>query len=132
MVEVDAVARERATRGHQLLLHRLDEDLSTLGFLTRESALIDLLAERDGIATICEVKTLSAENWHAQMRKAIAQLLEYRFRHGLPDARLCLVTPRPLPEEWARLFLGESGIQSLYPADAGWQGTGSHWLSRLV
>lgn len=121
--EVDQVAVERAVVGHRALLERVRAALATLGHSTRWSRHIDLLGEHDGQATIYEIKTLTGKNWHGQMRRAVAQLLEYRFCYGLRGADLVLVTPQVLPEPWAGDFLADLGIATLWPTQDGWGGT---------
>ena len=44
---------------------------------------VDLLAEKDGIETIFEVKTINSKNFIPRIRLGIGQLSEYRYRRQI-------------------------------------------------
>lgn len=73
---------EKAAHGHVRALNELAQILSALGHSPEEQrAGLDLLVKTPGWAHLFEVKTWRAENLHAQVRAAVAQLHEYRWRN---------------------------------------------------
>jgi len=105
--EVDAQKRERAVQAHWKLIAGKSAFLSERGFQPFENELIDLYAEDQTDAVLYEMKSVFDGNVHGQLRKALAQLLEYRFVFNRPAARLCIVTNSPIAkrEEWLLGFL---------------------------
>lgn len=101
---------EKAVQGHHDLLVVLHQWLHGAGWQGIEEIpqAVDLWATPpDGSGrVIFEAKTISAGSEGARVRSAIAQLLEYRFFHGSPADRLCLVGDQPIGERRVRLLDG--------------------------
>jgi len=45
------------------------------------------------------MKSTTNDNVHAQIRRAISQLYEYRYLQRVPDAKLVVVVENPPPQE---------------------------------
>lgn len=72
------------TRLHQEILEVLAKKLNNLSYnLADDPNSIDLLAEKDGIETIFEVKTINSKNFIPRIRLGIGQLSEYRYRRQI-------------------------------------------------
>jgi hypothetical protein len=70
-----------------------------------ENTFIDLLLNADDQHYIFEVKSNNNRNVLSQIRKAIAQLYEYRYRSELPQAVLCIVLQKMPPQGWVIDYL---------------------------
>lgn len=107
--EVDAQKLERANTVHQWLVSQTGARLNADGILSLSTPYIDLMATHHGESVIYEMKSISPDgtNFHSQIRKAVAQLEEYRFRFSL-DAALCIVTNTSVPDDhsWISEYLG--------------------------
>jgi hypothetical protein len=79
--------------------------LFTRGFRPLYNALIDLYCDIQGRFYIFEMKSVTASNEVSQIRKAVSQLYEYRFLHGLKDAQLVIVLNREPREAWVIDYL---------------------------
>ncbi len=70
---------------------------------------IDLYASDQGDVVLYEMKSVDQEgiNLLSQIRKAVAQLYEYRYIYEQPDARLCIVTNYGIAkkDEWLLDYL---------------------------
>lgn len=106
--EVDAQKVERANSVHRWLVDQTSFRLNTNQIGSASTPHIDLMATNMGETVIYEMKSISEghENFHAQIRKAVAQLEEYRFRFAL-DAALCIVTNAAVPsnQAWIENYL---------------------------
>ena len=93
-VDIDTQKLERANQIHWQLVDAKSSFLASRGFEPHEHAQIDLLAEYKNDSVFYEMKSIHSEgeNLLPQIRKAIAQLYEYRYIFGQPTARLCIVT----------------------------------------
>jgi hypothetical protein len=99
--------QEKAAQGHHQILALLSEWLEAGGWTSVEEipAAVDLWATgRDRQRVIFEAKTLSGKNEVHQLRAALAQLLEYRFRYGKSEDKLCVVTDGPVGDLRARFL----------------------------
>lgn len=71
-------AQERANRLHKTTLNILRDYVQKNGIVPLQSD-IDLYIEKNNNIFIFEVKSIHAENFKSQTRKAIAQILEYEY-----------------------------------------------------
>jgi hypothetical protein len=72
------------TRQHQEIVARLATRLTELSYnVADDPNSVDLLAEKDGIETIFEVKTINRRNFQPRIRLGVGQLSEYRYRRQL-------------------------------------------------
>jgi hypothetical protein len=99
------IRREKANREHTRILARLASLLRYKGYSVFENTFIDLYADANGQQYIFEVKSNNARNALSQIRKAIAQLYEYRYRSHMLDAVLCIVLQEKPLQEWIIDFL---------------------------
>lgn len=91
------------TRQHQEILALLAERLTELSYnLSDDPNSVDLLAEKDGVETIFEVKTINRRNFLPRIRLGVGQLSEYRYRRQFqtqsrPNSILVLSNTLQLP-----------------------------------
>ena len=99
------IRREKANREHARILNMLAASLRLRYDDVFENTFIDLLVHTDEQSFIFEVKSNNSKNVLSQIRKAIAQLYEYRYRSELPQAILCIVLQQKPPQEWVIDYL---------------------------
>ncbi|AUT04665.1 hypothetical protein CLI64_29960 (plasmid) [Nostoc sp. CENA543] len=98
------------TRQHQEILTELATKLMDLSYnLADDPNSVDLIAEKDGIETIFEVKTINRKNFLPRIRLGVGQLSEYRYRRQLqthlrPNSVLVLSNTLQLPN-WTLDYL---------------------------
>lgn len=93
-VDIDAQKMERANQIHWKLIDSKSAFLDARQLEPLANEHIDLFADDDGDIILYEMKSVNSEsgNLLAQVRKAVAQLYEYRYIYEEPKARLCIVT----------------------------------------
>jgi hypothetical protein len=113
-----AVLLEKALKGHQKAVAVLASLVAAVGGTPLEQiAGFDLYSEIGGNGHMFEVKTWTPRNLHHQVRKAISQLYEYRWknRHEISqDTQLYVVLAQKPPTDWEeylRTYIhGDRGI----------------------
>jgi hypothetical protein len=107
--EVDSELIEWANLAHWKLVISKSSYLRTEKKAgTSNNKHIDLFAERGEDHIIYEMKSVDPQgtNLEAQVRKAVSQLYEYRYRYHKPNAFLCIVTNYKMPEgHWLADYL---------------------------
>jgi hypothetical protein len=93
-IEIDPAKTERANQVHKSLVFGTGKMLRSRGLPAEENALIDLFSDGPQGLAIFEMKSLTATNFVSQMRRALAQLYEYRYVYQAADAHLCIVASR--------------------------------------
>jgi hypothetical protein len=111
------VALERSSKRHQQILKALAESLLAKKLSPSYNRLIDAYVALPKHDILFEVKSATLENFSHQVRLAVAQLLEYRFRcrkhHGDKPIRLVAVVEDiglSVEVSFAQQFLREVGI----------------------
>ena len=106
---------------HQAILGLLTQELEKHEFSPAYNRFVDLQASHRGQDIFFEVKTISEENFFKQLRLAIGQLLEYRFRFKKfssgNHAKLVVVIEKPKSLSiigFAREFLTDIGIEIVF------------------
>ncbi|MGI6665313.1 MAG: hypothetical protein ACOX3W_07905 [Christensenellaceae bacterium] len=99
------IRRAKANREHARILNMLAASLRLRYEDVYENTFIDLMATADEQPFIFEVKSNNSKNVLSQIRKAIAQLYEYRYRSESPEAILCIVLQQKPPQEWVIDYL---------------------------
>jgi hypothetical protein len=99
------IRREKANRDHGRILDRIASIIRIKGNKAFENIFIDLLAVIGTQNFIFEVKSNNTKNALSQIRKAIAQLYEYRYRSGKFDAVLCIVLQQKPLQDWVINYL---------------------------
>jgi hypothetical protein len=99
------VLREKANREHTRILNMLAATLRLRYEDVYENTFIDLMVNANEQTFIFEVKSNNSRNVLSQIRKAIAQLYEYRYRSKLPEAILCIVLQQKPSQEWVIDYL---------------------------
>ena len=113
-VDIDAQKRERANQTHWMLVAAKAAFLEGRGLQPYENEHVDLYASRDGDVILYEMKSVDQEgtNLLAQVRKAVAQLYEYRYIFDEPKARICLVTNQAIANKdgWLLDYLAKDRL----------------------
>lgn len=110
-VDIENIIQGRArlrdqTRQHQEIVARLAARLTALSYKVADDPnSVALLAEKNGLETIFEVKTINRRNFQPRIRLGVGQLSEYRYRRQLqtqvrPHTILVLGNTLQLPT-WA-------------------------------
>jgi len=99
------IRREKANREHGRILDRIASILRVNGNKVFENIFIDLLAVVEEKDYIFEVKSNNTKNALSQIRKAIAQLYEYRYRSNRTGAILCVVLQQKPVQDWVIDYL---------------------------
>ena len=98
---VEQTKIERGNKSHAMLTNLVAARIRENGRIPRYNGLIDLAARVEGTSFIFEMKSTTASNARAQVRRGISQLYEYRYVQNVPDAKLVLVIENPLAKELA-------------------------------
>jgi hypothetical protein len=78
---LDLVASERATNAHWML-EKVTNDLARAnGYVPKQNENIDMYFATAKGHVLIEMKSCHRGNFHSQIRRGVAQLLEYRFRY---------------------------------------------------
>ncbi len=117
---VNDVARERADNAHRRLVNLVSVRLNKAGVVARYNKLVDLAARVENTPFLFEMKSITRKNAHAQIRRSIGQLYEYRFLQNITDAKLVVVVENELPNDtkWMNEYLEEDrGIHLIWDGD---------------
>jgi len=95
--EIGRAKLDRANSIHETLTKLVADKIRAVGSVPKRNPLIDLAAKVGKHRFIFEMKTTPAKSFHAQVRRGVSQLYEYRYLQAVPDARLVLVIEHPLP-----------------------------------
>lgn len=118
----DSVAFERAHHQHWLLESLTVKALAEAGVEATTNQLIDLVAGLETACVLFEMKSCNQTSMRSQFRRAISQLLEYRFLHksALPEkVYLCVVLERKprAGTEWMLAYAESLGIGVIWKED---------------
>jgi hypothetical protein len=104
---VDQAKRERATTSHETLVKFMAERLRQRGAIPKANRYIDLSARWEEADYLFEMKSTTDDNPHAQIRRGLSQLYEYRYIQNVQEAKLVLVIENPLPRKlgWMENYL---------------------------
>lgn len=111
---------EMASGRHSDLIELIADILRRAGLVSQRTGLIDLFSEVSEEQSIMfEMKTVSGNNLHTQTRKAVAQLLEYRYVYQLAPVTLCLVLEHPATNilSWLYDFMIDIDIHVCWPKE---------------
>jgi hypothetical protein len=129
-VEIDFTKTREASATHQRTLDALRELLRSQGYTVEENTQTDAWARLRSSPGIFEVKSISPDNEVSQIRAALSQLYEYRYRFE-PSASLWVVLSARLSEAnaWMIDYLQVDRSVGVLWLDAGvFRGD---WLPRL-
>jgi hypothetical protein len=106
---VNEAARERARTSHRMLTRLVAGKLRAAGAIPRMNRLIDLSANLGDTPFVFEMKSTTIGSFHSQVRRAVAQLYEYRYIQQIQNPKLVVVTENPPPRdlEWMVNYLVE-------------------------
>jgi hypothetical protein len=112
---IDLVARERAATSHWELEHILSTAARALGLDPKHNNNIDMHFDTEFGSVLAEMKSCHRRNLHSQVRRAVSQLLEYRFRYrdvvGESPTLLLVLETRPAERHgWIVEYLQTIGI----------------------
>jgi hypothetical protein len=99
------IRREKANRDHERILGRIASIIRANGNKAFENIFIDLLALIGNQDFLFEIKSNSTKNALSQIRKAIAQLYEYRYRSNRLNVILCIVLQEKPVQDWVINYL---------------------------
>lgn len=94
------IKKERANIIHSQLVNMMATRLLEIGLEPKSNGLLDLFTQKKEDYLLFEMKSIHAKNEISQIRKAIAQLYEYRYLHSFNNAELCIVLNNEPTEKW--------------------------------
>jgi hypothetical protein len=94
-----------ASATHRATLAVLVGYLEAHGYQVEKSLFIDAYCRLKSGPAIFEIKSMEPGNELSQVRHALSQLYEYRFRHSLADASLWIVLSQSPSIEWITEYL---------------------------
>jgi len=105
--EATRILREKANRHHARIVSLLDAKAREAGLAPKDNTFVDLYVKLEDRHYIIEAKSCHLGNLLPQVRRAVSQLYEYRYRAKLPGARLWLVLEeRPVgAQAWIEDYL---------------------------
>ena len=120
-LQLDSVARERASQAHHHLEQLLASKITAAGLTPRYNPNIDLFFEAASGTVVAEIKSCHSNNVHSQIRRGVAQLLEYEYVYaslltGPIQKLLVLEMPPPHERRWLIPFLQSIGISTVWKA----------------
>lgn len=112
------IRREKANREHSRILAMLAAKLRANNHTPYENVFVDLYTQVADQEYIFEVKSNNLRNALSQIRKAIAQLYEYRYRSNKNGATLCIVLQQKPSQDWVEDYLlHDRGIMMCWLVD---------------
>jgi hypothetical protein len=116
--EVTRLKREKSNTYHRFLVNLMTSRLQSIGCEPQESIYIDLAAKIENSSILFEVKSCNAENTVSQIRKAVSQVYEYRYRYcsDFPDnsSLLCIVIQERPNQWWINYLIDDRGINVIW------------------
>ena len=94
------ILREKANREHARILNMLAARLRLQGYDPKENIFVDMYVNANNHKYLFEVKSNNSKNTLSQIRKAISQLYEYRYRSQCSTAQLCIVLQQKPDIDW--------------------------------
>lgn len=121
----DPALVDRALAAHAEIQDSLADHLSNLGIEPRSPAPgepdFDLAWERDAVAWVAEVKSLTTTNEEKQLRLGLGQVL--RYRHALGARAVLAIERKPSDHRWLDLC-DDLGVMLVWPD---WKGVSEVW-----
>lgn len=113
-LDIDTQKSERASHTHWRLVDAKATFLKERDLDPYSNPQIDLFTHDAGAVIIYEMKSVEVQgaNLHSQVRKAVAQLYEYRYIYNEPSARLCIVSNAEVlaAERWLLRYLANDRL----------------------
>jgi hypothetical protein len=104
------------TRSHETLVNSFADYLTARGFKPLRNRAVDLGLQEPPV--IVEAKTV--KRWAIAIREAVGQLYEYKYFQVVPpEARLVILTTKPIPELWRPYIENDRGIGMAWPEAGG-------------
>lgn len=112
---LDIVALERAHAAHWMLESIMSESVRAKGFTPKQNKHIDMYFVAENEMILAEMKSCHRRNLHTQVRRGVAQLLEYRYLYKdtfkeEPILVLVIETAPSIKQEWLAAYLESIGI----------------------
>ncbi|MBI5060014.1 AAA-associated domain-containing protein [candidate division KSB1 bacterium] len=117
---VDEAKRDRANTRHRMLTNLVASKVRASGAMPRSNRFVDMAARIGNQDYIFEMKSSTVSNMHAQIRRGISQLFEYRYLQRAPRAKLVLVLEEQInePLQWMADYVVEDrGILLVWDGD---------------
>ncbi len=117
--ELTQLKRQKSNAYHRLLVRKVEEQLRARGCNEpRDNIYIDLTGELSGKKILFEMKSCNSNNVISQIRKAVSQVYEYRYRyaHEFPQEStlLCIVAQERPDDWWLNYLINDRGINIIW------------------
>jgi len=117
--ELTRLKRQKSNAYHRFLVKKVEEQLRARGCEEpKDNIYIDLAGELNGIKILFEMKSCNSNNVISQIRKAVSQVYEYRYRyaHEFPQEStlLCIVAQERPGDWWLNYLISDRGINIIW------------------
>jgi len=117
--ELTQLKRQKSNAYHRLLVRKVEEQLRARGCNEpRDNIYIDLAGELSGIKILFEMKSCNSNNVISQIRKAVSQVYEYRYRYAYEFPRestlLCIVAQERPDDWWLNYLIDDRSINVIW------------------
>lgn len=117
--ELTRLKRQKSNAYHRFLVKKVEEQLRARGCEEpKDNIYIDLAGELNGVKILFEMKSCNSNNVISQIRKAVSQVYEYRYRyaHEFPQeyTLLCIVTQERPDDWWLNYLLNDRDINVIW------------------
>jgi hypothetical protein len=117
--EVTRLKRQKSNTYHRFLVEEIERRLKTQGCEEPEdNVYIDLAGEINHVKILFEMKSCNPENVIYQIRKAVSQVYEYRYRYSSyfpqESTLLCIVVQERPDNWWLDYLIKDRGINIIW------------------
>ena len=116
--ELTRLKRQKSNTYHRFLVDEIERRLQTKGCQPKDNIYIDLAGTLDGLNILFEMKSCNSDNVISQIRKAVSQVHEYRYRYSnefpLEKTLLCIVVQERPDHWWLDYLIRDRGINIIW------------------
>jgi hypothetical protein len=117
--ELTQLKRQKSNAYHRFLVKKVEEQLRVRGCNEpKDNIYIDLAGELNGKKILFEMKSCNSNNVTSQIRKAVSQVYEYRYRYAdefpLGSTLLCIVAQERPDDWWLNYLMEDRGINIIW------------------
>lgn len=116
--ELTRLKRQKSNTYHRFLVDEIERRLQTRGCQPKDNIYIDLAGQFNGLSILFEMKSCNPDNLISQIRKAVSQVYEYRYRYSneFPQEStiLCIVVQERPDRWWLDYLIQDRGINIVW------------------
>lgn len=116
--ELTRLKRQKSNTYHRFLVDEIERRLKAKGCQPTDNIYIDLAVELSGLNILFEMKSCNPDNVISQIRKAVSQVYEYRYRYSddfpIETTLLCIVVQEQPDKWWLDYLIKDRGINIIW------------------